>query len=190
VLVLASSSRYRRELLERLRIAFVVSVPEVDERALGGEAPLATALRLAELKAHVVARQHSGCVVIGSDQVAELDGQPIGKPGDHIAALDQLMAMRARTVVFHTAVCVVDGVSGRTERQAVPTTVRFRAYTAQQAARYLSLDRPYDCAGSAKIEALGIALVESVESSDPTALVGLPLIALVAMLERAGVEIL
>ena len=133
---------------------------------------------------------HEHALIIGSDQVAVLDGQVLGKPGSYDAALEQLLAMRGHAVVFHTALCLLDASNGRCQLEEVPTTVELRHYTHEQAARYLEIDRPYDCAGSAKIEALGIALVERVESSDPTALIGLPLITLVTMLERAGVQVL
>lgn len=190
MLVLASSSPYRRGLLERLHVPFEVCVPAVDERPLPDEAPRATALRLAEAKARAVAAQRPADLVIGSDQVADLDGAALSKPGSHEAALAQLRSMRSRQIVFHTALCTIDAASGRSLVDEVPTLVRFRAFSDAQAARYLARDTPYDCAGSAKIEALGIALVESVESTDPTALIGLPLIALVSMLGRHGVDVL
>jgi septum formation protein len=190
VLLLASSSPYRRELLERLGIAFETASPAVDERPLPLESPRETALRLAELKARTLAALHPGRLVIGSDQVADLDGLPLGKPGSASAALEQLRAMRGRLVVFHTAVCLIEGASGKLHIDEVPTRVQLRNFSDAQAARYLAIDEPYDCAGSAKIEALGIALVESVESTDPTALIGLPLISVVSMLTRAGVSIL
>lgn len=189
MLVLASNSPYRRALLERLRIPFEVLAPRIDERAHPHEAPRDTAIRLAAAKAHAVAVSRPGDLVVGSDQVASLEGAAIGKPGTHEAALAQLYAMRGRTVVFHTAVCLLDASHGATDADEVPTTVRFRRFTDEQASRYLEIDAPYDCAGAAKIESLGIALVEHVESVDPTALIGLPLIALVGMLGRAGVAI-
>jgi septum formation protein len=190
VLVLASSSPYRRSLLERLHLPFVVAVPQVDETALRAEAPAATALRLAEVKARAVSANHAEGLIIGSDQVAVLDNALLGKPGNRAGALAQLTAMRGRSVVFHTALCVLDARTGKCELESVPTTVHFRSYTEAQALRYLELEQPYDCAGSAKIEALGIALVEHVESTDPTALIGLPLIALVGMLASAGLNVL
>lgn len=189
-LILASSSPYRRALLDRLQVPYGIVAPNVDETALAGERPAATALRLAASKARAVAQSSSAAVVIGSDQVAVLDDRPLGKPGHHDAALEQLMALRGRAAVFHTAVAVLDVARDNLQLENVPTTVHFRNYTAAQARRYLELERPYDCAGSAKIESLGIALVDRVESSDPTALIGLPLIALVGMLARAGIEIL
>jgi septum formation protein len=189
VLVLASSSPYRRSLLERLRLAFSVAVPDVDEGPLAHEAPQATALRLAGCKARAVAGAHPGALIIGSDQVAVLDRAPVGKPGSREAAIAQLRAMRGRTVVFHTALCLFDAASGASEVEDVPTTVRFRDLTDEQIERYVQAEPAFDCAGSAKIESLGIALVESVESADPTALIGLPLVALVSMLRRAGVQV-
>ena len=188
MLVLASSSPYRRSLLERLRLPFEIAAPHVDESPRSGEAPRDVALRLAEAKARTVALTMPEAVVIGSDQVAAVDGRALGKPGAPAAALVQLLEMRGRTVVFHTALCVI--ARGRVQLDEVPTIVRFRDFSQAQAARYLEIDAPYDCAGSAKVESLGIALLERVESADPTALIGLPLIALVTMLNRAGVEIL
>ena len=189
MLVLASTSPYRRGLLERLRVPFEVAAPDVDESERAGETPRDTALRLAESKARAVATTRSRDLIIGSDQVADLDGRPLGKPGGHPAALEQLQAMRGRVVVFHTALCLLDASSGRCELEDVPTAVRFRRFSDAQAARYLEADTPYDCAGSAKIESLGIALVGRVQSTDPSALIGLPLIALVGMLMRAGVAV-
>ena len=188
-LVLASSSPYRRALLERLCLSFTIAAPHVDESALPGETPAATALRLSEWKARAVADGSPGALIIGSDQVASLEGRPVGKPGNHDAALGQLRAMRGRTVEFHTALCLLDTRSGAIQVDNVPTLVQFRHFTDEQAERYLAIDKPFDCAGSAKVEALGIALLERVESADPTALIGLPLIALVRMLERAGVRV-
>lgn len=189
MLVLASSSPYRRALLERLRLPYVAVSPDLDERPLAGEPPRATALRLAEAKALAVAAASPDALIIGSDQVATLDGRAIGKPGHHAAALAQLLAMSGRTVLFHTAVCLVEARSRRTRLEEVPTVVEFRHFNEAEAGRYLSADTPYDCAGSAKIESLGIALVERVESSDPTALIGLPLIALTTMLKQEGVAV-
>ena len=190
VLVLASSSPYRRLLLDRLRVDYSVASPDIDETPVAGEPPAGTARRLAELKARAVGASFRDALVIGSDQVATLDGLALGKPGNHAAALAQLRLMRGRSVVFHTAVCVYDAARGDCRLEEVPTTVTFRQYSDAQAARYLELEQPYDCAGSAKIEAMGIALVASVESSDPTALIGLPLIAVVSLLKQSGVEVL
>jgi septum formation protein len=187
-IVLASTSPYRRELLQRLRLPFEVVAPAVDEARLPGEAPLALARRLAGAKAAEVAARRPHDVVIGSDQVAELDGEPIGKPHAHAAALAQLERMQGRRLVFHTALAVA--ARGRMAVESVPTTVTFRRLARAALETYLQHDRPYDCAGAAKIESLGIALVERVESDDPTALIGLPLIRLTAMLEAAGVAVL
>ena len=189
VLLLASSSPYRRSLLDRLRIPYEAIAPDVDESARAEEPPRETALRLAEAKACAIATVHRTGLIIGSDQVASLDGMPIGKPGGEPAALEQLLSMRGRLVVFHTAVCLLDAASGALQVEDVPTTVQFRRFSASEAERYLKVDQPFDCAGSAKIESLGIALVERVESTDPTALIGLPLIALVSMLRARGVPI-
>ena len=188
-LVLASSSAYRRELLGRLRLPFAVAVPSIDEAPLSEEPPRATALRLAESKARAVAALYPAGLIIGSDQVAVLDGRPIGKPGNYEAALAQLTAMSGRLVAFHTAVCLYNASSGTYEIAEVPTRVQLRSYSVTQAKRYLEAEPAYDCAGSARIESLGIALAARVESTDPTALIGLPLIALVTMLKNAGFEV-
>lgn len=187
-LILGSTSRYRRELLERLRIPFEVRSPDIDESPLPGEAPAALASRLALAKAHAVAARHPGAVVIGSDQVADLDGQPVGKPGSHERAVEQLRAMSGRSVVFQTAVAVVRRDSGFAGSALVPVTVRFRSLGEAEIERYLRIEQPYDCAGSAKSETLGIALLEAIESNDPTALVGLPLIKTCELLRAAGLD--
>jgi septum formation protein len=187
-IVLASTSPYRRELLQRLRLPFEVLAPGVDEARRPGEAPRLLALRLAEAKARDVAGRRPEAVVIGSDQVADLDGEPIGKPHTHDAALAQLERMQGRTLVFHTALAVA--VRGRVEADSVPTTVTFRRRGRAALDAYLRSDTPYDCAGAAKIESLGIALMERVESDDPSALIGLPLIRLTSMLQAAGVDVL
>lgn len=189
-IVLASTSPYRRELLARLRLPFVVEPPGVEEGAVAGETPADTALRLAQAKARAVAPRHRGALVIGSDQVADADGTPLGKPGAFDAALAQLEFMQGRTVVFHTALAVLDAASGALRAVDVPTRVRFRRLPRAALANYLRLDQPFDCAGAAKIEAAGIALVEAVESDDPTALVGLPLIALTSLLAEFGIDVL
>jgi septum formation protein len=190
-LVLASSSAYRRELLGRLRLPFETIAPDIDETPLPGEAPVATALRLAREKAQAVAGQAPGALVIGSDQVATLDGEQIGKPGSHAAALAQLRKMRGREVVFHTALCLFDGREADPAQALqladVQATVAFRDLPDAELDAYLRIEQPYDCAGSAKNEGLGIALLARIDSSDPTALTGLPLIALTGMLRRAGV---
>jgi len=187
-LVLASTSRYRSELLQRLRLSFTVRAPGVDEEALPDEAPRAIALRLALAKADAVADLDRDAVVIGSDQVAELDGIAIGKPGDHVRAVAQLQSMRGRTVVFHTAVAVACMESGFRGADVASVTVRFRDFSDAEIEHYLRTEQPYDCAGSAKAETLGIALLEAIESDDPTALIGLPLIRTCALLRRAGIN--
>jgi len=188
-IVLASSSAYRRQLLERLRLPFETVAPEVDETSLAGETPAQTALRLALLKAEAVGRRHPQAIVIGSDQVAELDGRAIGKPLAHAAALEQLVAMQGRTVVFYTALALVRVGLGSSRVECVPTEVRFRRLPPRALEAYLRLEPAYDCAGSARIESLGICLVESVRSDDPTALIGLPLIRLTSMLAACGVAL-
>jgi septum formation protein len=185
-IVLASTSRYRRELLQRLRLTFTVAAPQVDEEVLAGESPLATARRLALAKATEVAATRPGAIVIGSDQVADVDGEALSKPGTHEAALAQLARMQGREVVFQTSLAVV-AADGSARVEDVPTTVRFRVLPFEQLDAYLRAEQPYDCAGAAKIESLGITLVESVRSDDPTALVGLPLIRLTTMLAACGV---
>lgn len=191
-LVLASGSRYRRELLERLRRPFVVDPPDVDETAVNGETPRATASRLSSAKAVTVAARHPEAIVIGCDQVAECDGSSFGKPGHHEAAVLQLQTLRGKVVHFHSGLCVIaPGKSDDGSRvEVVTTTVRFRDLDDVAIERYLRLERPYDCAGSAKAEALGIALLERIDSDDPTALIGLPLIALVSMLDAIGHPVL
>jgi len=187
-IVLASTSPYRRELLLRLRLPFSVQAPQVDERALPGEAPLSTARRLALAKAKAVALGRPGTIVIGSDQVADVDGEALSKPGTHDSALAQLARMQGREVVFHTAIAVI-GPTGQEQVDDVPTAVRFRSLPMERLEAYLLADTPYDCAGAAKIESLGITLLESVRSEDPTALVGLPLIRLTSMLAACGVHL-
>ncbi len=187
-LILASTSRYRRELLARLRLRFDVRAPHVDETPLAGEWPAALAQRLALAKARAVAAHHRLAVVIGSDQVADLDGAAIGKPGTHERAFEQLRAMSGRSIIFHTAVAVVCAHSGFCGTALVPVKVVFRALADAEIEHYLRAEEPYDCAGSAKSEALGIALLESIESDDPTALVGLPLIHTCALLRQAGID--
>lgn len=187
-LILASTSRYRHELLSRLRLPFEVQSPNVDETPRADESPAALAQRLALDKARAVSAQHRHAVVIGSDQVAELDGGSIGKPGTHDRAVAQLRAMSGRSVVFQTAVAVVCEASGFVGAALVPVLVRFRQLTDAEIERYLRAEQPYDCAGSAKSETLGIALLEAIESADPTALVGLPLIKTCALLRQAGID--
>lgn len=186
-LILASTSRYRRELLERLALPFSVERPEVDETPLPNERCEALAVRLAHAKAWAVAQNHSEAWVIGSDQVAELDGAPIGKPGNRENARRQLRSMRGRTVVFHTGLCLL--AHGRAQEAVVPTRVTFRELGDDEIERYLDREPAFDCAGSAKSEALGISLLSGLAGDDPTALVGLPLIALAAMLRREGAAV-
>lgn len=189
-LVLASSSRYRRGLLERLGLPFETASPDVDESARADESPGAMAMRLAEAKARAVARQRPGALVIGSDQVAELDGRALGKPGDAVTAQAQLAAASGREVEFLTAVVVVDGATGEAARHLDRTVVRFRALSRAEIEAYVERDQPLDCAGSFRSEGLGVVLFERISSEDPTALVGLPLIAVARMLRQFGVDIL
>ncbi len=188
-IVLASSSRYRQQQLALLRLAFTTDTPGIDEGALPGEAPAATAQRLSLGKAQACAPRHPGALVIGADQVADLDGTPIGKPGNHAAATRQLRAMSGRTVHFHSGLAIVDASTGRHRIGCVPTAVQFRVLSDAAIESYLRADQPYDCAGSARIESLGICLVESVRSEDPTALVGLPLILLTTLLADFGAHL-
>ena len=188
LLILASTSVYRRELLSRLQLPFDVHAPEVDESPLPGEAPPALAQRLALAKAQVLARRFPQAVVIGSDQVADLHGQPIGKPGSRERARDQLRLMRGQTLRFHTAVAVVCQESGYLGQARAEVDVRVRALTDAEIERYLDLEPAWDCAGSAKSEGLGISLMASIRSDDPTALVGLPLIHTAELLRAAGVD--
>ena len=190
-LILASSSAYRRELLGRLQLNFISIAPELDESPLSGESPVQTALRLAQQKAEAIAVSQGAAIIIGSDQVATLDDLQIGKPGNHEAALKQLQLMRGREVAFHTALCVLDNrpdAAVRLQKQDVCTIVKFRELSDQELDAYLRIEQPYDCAGSAKNEGLGIAILESIKSEDPSALTGLPLIALTSMLRNAGIR--
>jgi septum formation protein len=186
-IVLASSSSYRKGLTGRLGLDCTTIAPDIDESALPGESPVATATRLAQAKARKVATNKPEALIIGSDQVALLDDAVLGKPGSHASAVRQLRLMSGKTTVFHTAICLYDAASDEMQCANVPTTVQMRELSDETIERYLRQDQPYDCAGSAKIESLGIALVEKVESDDPTALIGLPLITLVTMLKRAGI---
>jgi septum formation protein len=189
-LVLASTSRYRRELLARLRVPFDVARPDVDETALAGERPAATALRLAEAKARAVAATLANALVIGSDQVADCDGEAISKPGDHASAVRQLTRLSGRAIVFHTAVALVNAGTGGVRCELVDVVSRFRRLSVEDIDHYLRRERPYDCAGSVRSEALGIALFERIQSDDPTALIGLPLITVVRMLAAEGFDVL
>lgn len=189
-LILGSTSAYRRELLSRLRIPFEVQAPGVDEAPLPSEKPVDLAIRLALAKARAVAAQFPDCVVIGSDQVADLDGEALGKPGNHARAVAQLQRMRGKTVVFQTALTVVCIDSGFEAQALAQVRVKFRDFSDAEIENYLLAETPYDCAGSAKSEGLGIALLETIESDDPTALVGLPLIRTARMLRDAGITLL
>ena len=185
-LVLGSTSRYRRELLQRLNLTFDVAAPDVDETPEPGETPRTLALRLALAKAQAVAQLHPSAIVIGSDQVADLAGEPLGKPGNHERAVQQLQRMQGHTVVFQTAVAVVCLATGFEQVELAPVEVKFRDLSDAEIERYLRAEQPYDCAGSAKSEGLGIALLDAIHSDDPTALVGLPLIRTCRMLRAAG----
>ncbi len=189
-LILGSTSRYRRELLQRLRIAFDVVSPDVDETPLPGETPHALATRLALAKAQAVAALHPNAVVIGSDQVADLNGEPLGKPGTHERAVMQLQRMRGQTVIFQTAVSVVCQASGFEQTELAQIKVRFRELSDDEIEAYLRAEEPYDCAGSAKSEGLGIALLDAIDNDDPTALIGLPLIRTARLLRAAGIDLL
>ncbi|MEY3474379.1 MAG: hypothetical protein RL087_837 [Pseudomonadota bacterium] len=189
-LILGSTSRYRRELLSRIGVPFETAAPQVDETPLPGETPVQIARRLALAKARAVARRFPQAVVIGSDQVADLAGEPLGKPGTHERATEQLRRMRGRTVVFQTALAVVCEATGFTAEDLAPVEVRFRDLSDSEIEHYLRAEQPYDCAGSAKSEGLGIALLEAIHSDDPTALVGLPLIRTCRMIRAAGIELL
>jgi septum formation protein len=189
-LILASTSTYRRQLLERLRLPFEVVASQVDETPLPQERPEQLARRLALAKAHSVAAQYPDCVVIGSDQVADLQGLALGKPGHHAKAVAQLQAMRGKTVIFQTAVSVVCLDSGFEQTELAQVNVKFKDLTDAQIEAYLRAETPYDCAGSAKSEGLGIALLARIDNDDPTALIGLPLIRTCQMIEAAGIKVL
>jgi len=189
-LILASSSIYRRELLERLQIPFTCHAPEVDETPLNGELPQQTALRLAQQKARKIAESQPTALIIGCDQVATLDDLQLGKPLTHDNAVRQLRLMRGREVTFHSALCLYNAATGSMQAEAVPYIVRFRNLDDQQIERYLLKEQPYHCAGSAKSEGLGIALIEYMHGDDPNALIGLPLIRLVGMLHNEGVDVI
>ena len=187
-LVLASTSRYRRELLARLSLPFEVAAPEVDETPLPGESPSHTALRLAESKARAVANQYPDSLIIGSDQVLLLEDEQLGKPGNFENAFKQLKKMQGKSMVFHTALCLLNSRSGQVQLRDIPTVIHLRALTDVQIESYLKKEQPYDCAGSARSEGLGIALIARYDTADPNALIGLPLIALTEMLAHEGVD--
>jgi septum formation protein len=189
-LVLGSTSRYRRELLARLGVPFEVAAPDVDETPQPGELPLALATRLALAKAQAVAALWPHAVVIGSDQVADLHGEPLGKPGTHARATEQLRRMRGQVVIFQTALAVVCVDTGFVQQDVAQVKVLFRDLTDDEIENYLQAEQPYDCAGSAKSEGLGIALLERIDNDDPTALIGLPLIRTARMIRAAGIKTL
>ena len=188
-LILGSTSPYRRELLERLRLPFEVQRPEVDETPLNGETPVALAQRLAMAKAHAVAQRFPQAIVIGSDQVADLHGEPLGKPGNHANAVVQLQRMRGQTVVFQTAVAVVCQATGFAQCELAQVKAVFRDFSDESLQHYLHTEQPYDCAGSAKSEGLGIVLLARIDNQDPTALVGLPLLLTCRLLRAAGLSL-
>jgi septum formation protein len=189
-LVLASTSRYRKELLGRLGLAFETAAPSTDETPLGGEAPEATALRLSIEKASSLKGRFADALIIGSDQVASCEGMRLGKPGNHDNAVRQLRSLSGKAARFDTAVTLLDAASGSIQSRVVPCRVVFRALDERRIEAYLRREQPYDCAGSAKSEGLGVALIARMETEDPTSLIGLPLIALTEMLERAGLPVL
>lgn len=189
-LVLASTSRYRRALLERLGVPFVAVAPHADETALPGETPAGTALRLAIAKARSVAPAHPRALIVGSDQVADCGGEPVGKPGTYERALAQLGRLSGRTVVFHTGLALLDAATGQCQSELIDVRSTFRVLSAVEIDAYLRREEPYDCAGAVRSEALGIVLFERIESDDPTALIGLPLIRLAAMLRSVGHPVL
>lgn len=189
-LVLASTSRYRKALLERLGLPFEVAAPHADEQALPGEPPADTAARLALLKASSLVQRFPDALIVGSDQVASCDGERLGKPGGHAVAVRQLRRLSAKAADFHTAVALLDSKSGEAQSRVVRCRVVFRALDDERIEAYLRREQPYDCAGSAKVEGLGIVLIARIDTEDPTSLIGLPLIALTEMLEHAGLRVL
>lgn len=189
-LILASSSLYRRELLQHLQLPFITISPEVDEIPLNGEKPEETALRLAQAKARKVAQEHTDALIIGCDQVATLDDLQLGKPLTHDNAVEQLRMMRGRSVTFYSALCLYNAGENRMQAEAVPYVVEFRDLSDDQIENYLRKEQPYHCAGSAKAEGLGIALIAAMHGNDPNALIGLPLIALISMLQNEGVNVI
>ena len=189
-LVLASTSRYRRELLTRLGLPFEVLSPKVDETPLQDESPSATALRLSLLKAQAAATTYPDALIIGSDQVLILDSEQLGKPGNFDNAFAQLKKMQGKAMVFHTALTLLNSRTETTQTRDVPTVVHIRPLTDAQITAYLEKEQPYDCAGSAKSESLGVALMTRMDSADPTALIGLPLMTLTEMLLNEGVDVL
>ena len=189
-LILASSSEFRRQLLQKLLIPFNSISPKIDETSLEGEKPHETALRLAQEKAKKIGAEYPHALVIGCDQVATLDGEQLGKPGNHNNATKQLQTMRGREVTFHSALCLYNAATGNMQAEVVPYLVRFRQLSNEQIESYLNKEQPYHCAGSAKSEGLGIALMERMIGEDPNALIGLPLIKLITMLQNEGVSVI
>ena len=189
-LLLASSSIYRKELLSRLGLPFETASPDIDETPRPGESAAQTSLRLAEAKARELASRHPDHLIIGSDQVALLDGIQLGKPGTHERAVDQLKMMRGRSIEFHTALCLLNAQTGAAQTAVDITTVTMRDYTDSEIEAYLLREQPYHCAGSAKTEGLGVALIAAIENRDPTAIIGLPLIELTTMLKNEGIVLL
>lgn len=189
-LILASSSPYRRELLQKLQIPFNCVSPKIDESAIEGEKPHETALRLAQEKAKKVGEEYAHALIIGCDQVATLDGEQLGKPGNHKNATEQLRKMRGREVKFYSALCLYNAATGNMQCENVPYLVRFRQLSDEEIENYLSKEQPYQCAGSAKSEGLGIALMERMLGEDPNALIGLPLIKLISMLKNENINII
>lgn len=188
-LILGSSSPYRKELLERLHVKFTTDSPQVDETPLKEETPRDLSLRLSRLKARAVAQKHPGCVVIGSDQVLDLEGKCVGKPGNRENCIKQLEEMSGKTLIFHTAMTVIDA-NGLGHSTVVDTTIKMKELRRETIEAYVDLEQPFNCAGSAKLEKLGICLISSFESDDPTAIIGLGLIELTSMLEKCGIEVL
>jgi septum formation protein len=189
-IILASSSEFRRDLLQKLKIPFRSISPRVDETPLDGEKPHETALRLAQVKARKIGDEYPHALVIGCDQVATLDGEQLGKPLNHINATKQLQKMRGREVTFHSALCLYNAATGNMQAEVVPYIVRFRQLSDEKIENYLIKEQPYQCAGSAKSEGLGIALIERMIGEDPNALIGLPLIKLINMLENENISVL
>lgn len=189
-LILASSSPYRKELLQRLFLDFEVFSPDIDESQLADERPEQTALRLAQLKAKKIAETHPDAIIIGCDQVATLDGMQLGKPGNHENAIKQLRMMRGKQVTFHSALCLYNAQTEHMQAEVVPYIVEFRNLSDTQIDRYLSIEKPYNCAGSAKSEGLGIALISAMHGEDPNALIGLPLIKLITMLTAENIHVI
>ncbi len=189
-LILASSSPYRKELLQRLHLDFEVFSPDIDESQLADERPEQTALRLAQLKARKIGETHPEAIIIGCDQVATLDGIQLGKPGDHENAIKQLQMMRGKQVTFHSALCLYNAKTQHMQAEVVPYIVEFRNLSDKQIDNYLSIEKPYNCAGSAKSEGLGIALISAMHGEDPNALIGLPLIKLISMLTTENIHVI